>query len=353
MKLDLNFFPARYGDSFLISYGEDDALKYVLIDGGTGGTKEEILAHLKAIPQKDRKLELLAVTHIDKDHIEGILKLLEMDRIGFEIADFWFNGYHHLSPPNEAEEDYGSRQGEKLTAGILKHQLNWNAAVAGKAVCIEDSGLLPVFELAGGLKLTLLSPSRQALLDLKPVWEKELEKLDLEPGFGYQPEKVNKDEEAYGDLNIEALANQLFIEDKAEANASSLAFLAEFAGKRLLLLGDAQPGQVYRSLKKIQATGKIKVDLCKISHHASRGNTSPELIAILDCPKFVISTNGSIYGHPHKETIARLIKGSMYGVELYFNYKTKHNEIWDSPDLITLYGYKVYFGNDGELRISV
>jgi hypothetical protein len=297
---------------------------------------------------------MMAVTHIDKDHIEGIQRILEAPELGFEVGDFWFNGYHHLSPARPGEEAYGSRQGELMTSDLLRHELKWNNIVGGAALFVPEEGPLPVFELGDGLKVTLLSPSLQHLYDLKPVWEAELQKLKLEPGFGSEKvEPKDSDEEAYGALNVDELNATDFKEDQAEANASSLAFLLEFEGKKILLLGDAQPGQIYQSLKRLQSEGRFAVDLCKISHHASRGNTSPELLALLDCNRFVISTNGSIYGHPHQETIARIIKRSSADVKLYFNYRTEHNLIWEDADLCFIHGYSTSYGEEGMLEISL
>lgn len=354
MSLTIRFFPARYGDSILIGYGDAGNLKYILIDGGTGGTRSEILSFLNGLPDGHNRLEIMAVTHIDKDHIEGVQRILEADALGFEVGDFWFNGYHHLSPERPGEEAYGSRQGELMTGDLLRHNLKWNDIVGGAALFVPEEGPLPAFELRGGLKITLLSPSLQHLFDLKPLWEAELLKLKLESRFGSEKAEPKRgDEQAYGAINVDALNAMKFEEDRAEANASSLAFLLEFEGRKILLLGDAQPGQIYQSLKRLQPEGRFAVDLCKISHHASRGNTSPELLELLDCNHFVISTNGSIYGHPHQETIARIIKRSSADVKLYFNYRTKHNSIWEDADLCFMHGYSTTYGKKGMLEISL
>lgn len=68
MKYEINFLPARYGDCLWIQYGTLESTKNILIDGGTGGTKKHIKKILEDLPKEKRIIELLVVTHIDRDH---------------------------------------------------------------------------------------------------------------------------------------------------------------------------------------------------------------------------------------------------------------------------------------------
>lgn len=351
MIFNIELLPATYGDCILIEYGQNDHLKRILIDGGTGGTRHAVKSRFSALKENERNLELMVITHIDRDHIEGALRLLEEETPSFGIRDIWFNGWKHLQEQFEGVEAFGAEQGEYVSAAIIKNKLKWNDGFTGHAVVIKEDGQLPTITLPGGMKLTLLSPSAKSLRDLSPVWLKDLKKEGLVPGFGeVVTEEVDKDEdEAFGSESPDVdLLNQLpFDEDHSEANASSIAFIAEYDNKRVLFLGDAQPTQIYDSLKKFQQQGKVKIDLCKISHHASRGNTSPALLELLDCKHFAISTNGSNYYHPHQETIARIVKRSTPGVTLYFNYRTDHNSMWDNQGLKQIHNYDTIYGDQG------
>jgi len=357
MKFSVNLLPARYGDCIWIEYGDKDNLHRILIDGGTSGTKEEINTLLLALPVEKRTFDLMIVTHIDKDHIEGVLNFIEKHGEDFQVKDFWFNGWKHL-PDQAGVETFGSKQGERLTAAIIKHKFPWNSAFGHQAVVIPDTDILPVINLAGGLKLTLLSPTIKNLQKLKPVWAKEVLDAGLIPGFGSANEEAPEDKndvESFGDQipDINSLNNVKFTEDTAEANGSSLALLAEYGGKKVLLLGDAQPSLVEKSLRSILNDGKFTVDLCKISHHASRGNTSPDLIEFLACKNYLISTNGAIFGHPHRETIARLIKKSSSGSHLMFNYRTAHNKVWDMQSLKVLHNYSTAYSESGNFKFDL
>lgn len=333
MIFNINFLPARYGDSLWIEYGDEDRPNIILIDGGTGGTRKEIKKLINELPEP-RHIELLVVTHIDQDHIEGVLNILEEEILGFTLGSIWFNGWNHL-PDNDEVEFFGPVQGERLTAAILKHKLNWNTHFDTEAVVINEDGNLPEIVLKDGFKITLLSPTRNNLIKLKQFWKEEVEDANLQPGFGLQIEEEKDEEiEVFGieQPDIDELVKLAFKEDKTAANGSSIAFLAEFLEKRVLFSGDSLPSVILHSLNRI-VKGVFPIDLFKLSHHGSSSNTSPALIEKLDCKKFAISTNGSRYKHPDDVTIARLIKLSGNETELLFNYRTQFNDKWDDAFL--------------------
>ena len=41
----------------------------------------------------------------------------------------------------------------------------------------------------------------------------------------------------------------------------------------------------------------LKVDAVKVAHHGSAGNVSDDLLAMIDSPRFLVSTNGSRFRH--------------------------------------------------------
>lgn len=347
----VHFLPARYGDCIWIEYGEADALHRILIDGGTGGTRHLIKEMIEALPEGERHFELMVVTHIDRDHIEGILTLLEEEELNFTVGDFWFNGWNHL-PGNREDEYFGAKQGERLTECILRHKLPWNQAFDGKAVVIPVDEELPEVVLEGGMKLTLLSPQEEGLQRLKPKWEAELIKEGLVPGFGAVPVQEEEGVERFGPPNINQLNKAAFKEDSAEANGSSIAFLAEFDNQRVLFAGDAYPGVVLEGLGQV-FPDRAPLTLIKLSHHGSSHNTSPALIEKLDCRRYVISTNGSIYHHPNEETIAWVIKRGGDRPELIFNYTSDDNSVWADTGLQQQHHYSTIYPDSEGIVVDI
>ena len=73
----IDMLPARRGDCLWIEYGDPTQPHRLLIDGGTGGTRRTIAKRLRDLPPDQRRLDLLVITHVDADHIAGMLELLE------------------------------------------------------------------------------------------------------------------------------------------------------------------------------------------------------------------------------------------------------------------------------------
>ena len=73
--LNIKVLKALNGDSIIISYG-DDRLHYILVDGGRGKLCfHQLCKFIDEIKEKKGKIDLLVLTHIDSDHIDGILRL--------------------------------------------------------------------------------------------------------------------------------------------------------------------------------------------------------------------------------------------------------------------------------------
>ena len=77
MNIQIKAYPAKNGDSFLVSYGLEES-KHILIDCGYTDTFENYIKNdLLAISERGECLEKLIITHIDSDHIWGSIKLFK------------------------------------------------------------------------------------------------------------------------------------------------------------------------------------------------------------------------------------------------------------------------------------
>ena len=358
--MDVKMLPAEWGDCLWIEYGTDVRRpSRVLIDCGPRGTAARLLKQIATLPTPEREVELFILSHIDDDHIGGAIPFMEADRGGLRMHDVWFNGYGHLAKMLGPDKGMlGAEQGERFSALILKSKLPWNRWQNGNTIVLPDQGPLPEQTLPGGLKITLLSPTRAGLSTLATSWAKELKAKGIAPGAGLDPETFlggggakPTDEETSKSVDVDQLAEEPFTSDDAPNNGSSIAVLVEFEGKSLLLAADAHPPVVEASIQRLLAArgGKrLAVDALKVAHHGSHGNTSPALLGLLDCPRYLISTNGKKFSHPHRVTIGRIIKHAGRGCELLFNYRVAVNEIWAREDLQTRYGYRATYPTSGE-----
>ena len=148
----INVFPALNGDCILVEYV---ASHYILIDGGYVNTYNNyLLPKLVEIANNGGTVDVVVVTHIDEDHISGIIKLLEEDVFPISIKEIWYNGYKHVqSVAIVSEEDeifahknicketnvinpksISAKQGCTLSTLIARKGLLWNSPTKGNTM---------------------------------------------------------------------------------------------------------------------------------------------------------------------------------------------------------------------------
>jgi beta-lactamase superfamily II metal-dependent hydrolase len=341
----MNMLPARQGDCLWIEYGDLQSPQRLLIDGGTPETVNALQERICQLPVDKRQFELLVITHIDSDHIGGMLALLDQNLPGLVFGDIWFNGWRHL--PGSGFEEFGPVQGEVLTSWLDALDRPWNEHFGRKTVYVPDKGLPPFKDLSGGMRITLLSPGKNELSNLRPKWEEECNKAGIDPA---KPPHLLPPPppgfEGMGVVNIDALAKSHFKQDTSVANGSSIAILAEFDGHRILLAGDAYSPILLKNIKRLavaEGSERLRLDAFKLPHHGSKANLSKELLEKIECQRYLFSTDGTQFKHPDRETAARVIKFGGPHPELLFNYRSEFNKLWDNTHWMEQYGYSVSY----------
>lgn len=353
--------PADEGDCLWIEYGDAHNPRRIIIDAGR---KEGYRTLADRLANLSEPAELFVMTHIDDDHIFGAVPLIADERFKTPFCkDTWYNGYTHLDSTiaRRPEQDrLGPLNGEIFAALLLREHYPWNEAFdKGATVVVPETGKLPSVKLADNMTLTLLSPTWDSLTALKRFWERELE--DLEPGDAegaleiFATRRSLQPDVLGGLIDVEDLIERPYKSDIKEPNGSSIAFLAEHDGHAVLFTGDAHPPILEQSIARlIQERGQTILPLAafKISHHGSKNNTSSRLLDLVNCRRFLISTNGSRHGHPDQEAIARILYRNHENSEptqLYFNYQTKQNSVWDDDDLRDEWNYQTHYPPAGRL----
>jgi beta-lactamase superfamily II metal-dependent hydrolase len=355
----IELLPASFGDCILVEYGDPKSTRRILIDAGLASTfRKALKPRLRSIAEGEGgavPLELLVITHIDRDHICGILPLLRADPPLVVPNDVWFNGRHHLE-----DDALGAKEGEILSDLLIKKKLPWNTAFgpsSTRAVVVPAHGEIPKKSLQGGATLTLLSPYRENLEALAAEWDDSLGHWDEEPeemSTGGKEVAAERDDVLGKRLPLQSididvvrdLADEPFVEDTKKPNGSSIAFLFEYDGKRVLFGADAHPTPVLRSLSRM-SSGPISLDAFKLSHHGSMNNLSPDLLAKVTCSHFLVSSDGSAYGHPHPETLAWVVTASPKRKTLCFNYVSPYTTVWDEEQTRKEFQYLVAYPRPG------
>jgi ribonuclease BN (tRNA processing enzyme) len=76
--IEIEFLGGRHGDSILMQWGPER--RVMLIDGGSASVYEDVLRQrlldLPHLPGQPPKIDVVCISHVDDDHIEGIRRLL-------------------------------------------------------------------------------------------------------------------------------------------------------------------------------------------------------------------------------------------------------------------------------------
>ena len=373
----IEMLPAAHGDCLWIEYGSGDLVHRILIDGGPAHTYPALRERILHLPAEQRHFDLLVITHIDGDHIEGIVRLLQdAENLKCEFDRIWFNGWDQLNKvPDPAGEALGAVQGEYLSLLIADYEARtgktvWNVGFNDQLVAIDrNKQTLPtVDDLPGDCRITLLSPDYDCLQALKDRWKEELHKAKIESGdeqtlrhklesnrqlrplgdvLGAEDETI-EDQFEFPNPNDRDLCEDLddtlgggsdearSESDTSKANGSSIAFLLEYPKDKpkvkFLFSGDAWASVLETSIEQMVPGVNKRLSLTgfKIPHHGSVGNLTESLLSKLSCKHYLVSTSGAKFRHPHKKAIELLLTSHNNRAKprLHFNYLTQTTEFW-------------------------
>jgi len=359
----IEMLPAAHGDCLWIEYRVDEGpLGRVLIDGGPSHTYGSLVERIQALPADDRHFELVVVTHIDCDHIDGIIRLLQEEHLGITVGEIWFNGWPQVSPPTQ-----GAKQGEYLAVVIEQFEqrvgeMRWNTSFGRMAVrpgLPESDVVLP-----GGLEITVLGPPGERLEALHDLWEDVVRDAGWEPGdraaagakLGTiktlrplipEPAAVPEQEPAPADLpEVPTQGGKKPGADTSVANGSSISLLVSLAGQpKALLVGDAFAADIEDAVCKLAGDGadaeRFAVDAFKLPHHGSIANLTAGLLSALSCKHYLVSTSGAQFKHPDPAAIDLVLghhDSTRGAAELHFNYLTETTNAWEGPGALHVSG---------------
>lgn len=313
MSITVRVLQANHGDSILVTHESTNGVFNVLIDGGDGATFKygprarysgALCRTLDDLKVKKQNIDLAVLTHIDDDHIAGLIRAFEApDYLREMVRSVWFNSSRLITdhfnvdaiPANDIYLNSDTPETTVTQGKELEALLNEIGCERASVIMAGQS------HVKGPFIFTILSPDKASLEKLLHKWPSEIES-------GETSAHAND----YALSLDEIWANDTFKCDGSPYNGSSIAFILESDGKRMLFLGDSHDEIVVRSLRELgfNEENRLEVELIKISHHGSERNTSVEFLSIVKAKRYVISTNGAKHGLPNKRTLARILASS-------------------------------------------
>jgi len=364
MIFSLDVRRARKGDCLLLHFGSAAAPGLVLIDGGPKAVYEPHLKpRLMAIRAKrglqahqPLPVDLLMVSHVDDDHIQGILDLTTelREAVGapfVRVSRLWHNSFDTIIDKNPKE----------LTAGVaaqfgpaaLEGELPDDATIEGveeEDPEVAESALKVLASIAQGFRLRLDAEALE--MPLNPQVDGKLimasnKRLSVTNNLTFtvagpmQPDLLKlqkKHDDWLKELKKEGKKPEdvlaAFV-DNSIPNLSSVVVLADAGGKTMLLTGDARGDKIIEGLETIGALaagGALHVNVLKVPHHGSSNNVAPVFFKRITADHYVMSGNGE-HGNPERETMKMLFdeRGSK-PFELHLTYPVDEIDVERKKD---------------------
>jgi hypothetical protein len=330
MLFTLEALQAKHGDSLILHYGKPKSPKMIVIDGGPAGVYSKSLApRLEQLkdsrsPNEPLSIRMLMVSHLDDDHINGVLAFLEdlVDKQGqneelpYDIVTLWHNSFDDIiGSKNDADELVAAslpRQVKPVASGgALAAGLHVSLSAGALAASVpqgrdvrnnaEQLGLSvndpfeklvqapvkgkKVVTIGDGLKFTIIGPLQERIEELQIEWNAVIKAKGLAKNQKGQ-----------------SLAAAFL--DESVFNLSSIAVIAEAGGKTMMLTGDARGDHILKGLTGagLLKKGTMHVDLLKLPHHGSDRNVETDFFRQITADHYVISADGR-HGNPEVSTL--------------------------------------------------
>ncbi len=364
--MHLTAFQSDHGDCLLLT--NTAGTKRILVDGGVSASyNEHVAAAMGKLAAAKKALDVVYISHIDQDHIGGILKMLD-DEAAWRVHEFqkknknpaskppvvprppkvleiWHNAFHEQLKDNAGPIEDALAAVAPILAGsdleeIRAEALNQSNLITSIGEAIQVSRRIspkqlniPLNPRSGGklmmqrksqppiaigdLNITVIGPTPGHLKELQDEWNTWLRSAKGKEQLKKLQNAARRDEERLGASEFDGLINSLRIqaesfgnpEEVTVPNLASLTLLVEDGTKSLLLTGDARGDQIVDGLKAAGRLngGTIVVDVLKVPHHGSENNVDSDFVEAVIAKDYVFCGNGSS-GNPNLDVIGLMFR---------------------------------------------
>ena len=289
-------------DIFCISIGDCDKTN-LLIDGGNG--KIDFTTKMKEY--EIHELQYVLLTHIDQDHIKGLIKFFKNKECCKDTTVIYNKFTNGVISYKQAEQFEGLTKHFHNVVSYKEYQDNF-----GSIIFLSTSQRKKLEKEKDQIYITFLSPEKEKVQKLYEYYDYYKSKSKLKN-------------------NNEKIVNQ-----------SSIIFILEYNEDAVLMMGDGYIEDIIEDIDNLSDTEKTndpirKFDIIKIPHHGSEANNRQldKLLEKLPCNKFII-TNKFVDLKPgdvqiKSELIENLIGKTVYSSSYEGKYEkltiTKKNKI--------------------------
>jgi beta-lactamase superfamily II metal-dependent hydrolase len=363
----LRIVQAKYGDCLIVEYGDKKKTKYMLIDGGPAGVYNGSLRNeLLKIKKNGGQIDLMVLSHIDGDHIVGLIDLLEELKQNaadeeeelIKINELWINSFSDTisrgtnltkalqnmfmnvnnvasTMPHSNLALQSVKQGDTLRRNAKVLNIPVNKLSKNEIISCETISECIAID---NLNLTIIGPNKNNLDKLQKEWVEWIRKNE--------PNVMSIDPVVLSQL------------DKSVPNLSSIMFLMESEGKTILFTGDGRGDFIIEGLERaklLDGEGKLHVDVFKVPHHGSVRNSTEDFFdkILADC--YIISADGR-HDNPDFDTLSWIVaaaKKQNRKIKLICTNETDSSKklLKDFPE--TKFGYELEYLPKGETSMEL
>jgi len=354
--MKIRVFPSDKGDCLLL---KGSSKGNILCDGGMQESFKEFVA-----PQlsEERELDLVYVSHVDDDHILGILKLLDdiwawrifkhhreqgdddvrepkvpkppaikriwnnafrdqVDNAG-EVQDLLavmvpiLSQVDDVELQNAATENFAIVNGvnsairvsQRVGAAQLGIPLNQN----GKLMLVRD-GQQP-FQF-GDLRVHVIAPFEEDVQKFRDEWNAWLKKnkakvKELRAKARADAREISNE---FDRLTMPIVTSAKELGNRSDVtppNLASIMLLVEEGQRKVLMTGDGHANDIIKGLKaigRLPANGKLHVDVLKVQHHGSEHNMTEQFAHDITADHYIFCGDG-FSDNPEQIVIDALFK---------------------------------------------
>lgn len=351
----VTFFHVGDGDCLLLNATTDDdgceRQHHILVDGGR---KTQFREHAREELYQLDSIDLVCVSHIDDDHISGVVALIEdavrwrvhnhlraSDRRSRKprfpepptIEEIWHNSLFELvgdalEPAIEASlANTASALGGSGSAELRRHAARCQNLANGERSSMELSRRIssrqlgiprnrprnevmavgePGIRRVGPFTIRIIGPTTEAVADLEQEWAtwlrantKMLEKLQAE-----MLEDEERLADAIGGSAGAEVATALGDGTISEPNLASLMLFVQErdGGPTVLLTGDGSSEDILEGLERqgrLDDDGRIHVDVLKVQHHGAEANVTTDFVDRVTADHYLFCGNGAHHNPEH------------------------------------------------------
>ncbi len=317
VDISIDMLSLGNADSIIVWLKDNNNHFVILIDGGNKGDGEKVIIHLdKYILKGAGKTapDLIICTHHDKDHIGGLITVVE--HYGNNIGQVWINNPAELLSSQAYQtlkESFRQKSERKQYQVVLESLTNLDdfISIVGKNGIPRDHALYGQGLFDGVIRV--LGPSDSFYKSLLPGMENLDRYVSSEADYAYNSifgtALINENLETNSPCPIVDEENST-----SATNNSSVILEIVAKNNRYLFTGDAGV-QAFEDVEtRVNLEGIYWLD---VPHHGSRRNLSSRLIDTMSPKVCFISAKGG-HKHPRRALVNCLKK---HGAKVYGTHK--------------------------------